>query len=121
MAKRTQTAIVRASTIPTLRIAMPRPANLARTAPRRHPRRASGGSQLTPVKVAITAVVIGMAEKAKLLDSLPEIPIVGRKGAVALGAYYWARHGGGQLARDVCICMAAICGYEYGLEGSISG
>jgi len=71
--------------------------------------------------VAITAAVIGMAEKSGVLANLPEIPVVGRKGAIALGAYYWARHGGGQLARDVALCMAAICGYEYGKDGSISG
>lgn len=102
---------------------MPRPANLARRPPRRAQRRGGGGGagHVTPVKVAITAVVIGMAEKAKLLDSLPEIPIVGRKGAVALGAWYWAKHGGGQTARDVCLCMAAICGYQYGLEGKVDG
>jgi hypothetical protein len=31
---------------------------------------------VTPVKAAITAAVIGMAEKSGVLDKLPEIPIV---------------------------------------------
>jgi hypothetical protein len=76
---------------------------------------------VTPVKVAITAAVIGMAEKANVFDALPEIPVVGRKGALAIVAYYWARHGGGQIARDVAIVAAAICGYQYGKEGKVDG
>jgi len=101
---------------------MPRTAPLVRRPRPQHRRRSpSGGAGVTPVKVAITAAVIGMAEKSGVLDKLPEIPFVGRKGAIALGAYYWAKHGGGSLARDVCIVAAALCGYEYGKEGSISG
>jgi hypothetical protein len=65
--------------------------------------------------------VVGLAEKNGILDKIPEIPVVGRKGAVALIAYYWARHGGGPMARDVALVMAAVCGYEYGKEGSVSG
>lgn len=97
---------------------------MVRRAPRRHYRRASasgGSAGVTPVKAAITAAVLGMAEKSGVLDKLPEIPMVGRKGALALVAYYWARHGGGQIARDVALVTAAICGYEFGKEGSISG
>ena len=96
---------------------------MVRRAPKRHPRRASGGASagVTPIKVAVTAAVLGMAEKSGVLDKLPEIPFVGRKGALALAAYYWARHGGGMVARDVALVTAAICGYEFGKEGSISG
>ena len=102
---------------------MPRVSNLARVARKKTRRRTStsSGSGVTPVKAAITAAVIGMAEKSGVLDKLPEIPIVGRKGALAIGAYIWARHGGGSLARDVCLVAASICGYQWGKEGSISG
>jgi hypothetical protein len=116
MARRTSTAIVRASQpIPTIRLAMPRPSNLARAPKRKAARRSSGGSAgVTPVKVAVTAAVIGLAEKSGVLDNLPEIPVVGRKGTLAIIAYYWARHGGGGLARDVSLVSAALCGYEWG-------
>ena len=76
---------------------------------------------MTPLKVALTAAIVGMAEKSGVLDNLPEIPVVGRKGAIALAAWYWSRHGGGQLARDVAIVTCAIVGYQYGKEGSVSG
>ena len=57
---------------------------------------------MTPIKAAITAAVVGMAEKSGVLDNLPEIPVVGRKGVLAIVAYYWARHGGGPRARAIC-------------------
>lgn len=126
MAKRTSTAIVRTSTIPTVRIAVPRTAPMVK-APRRGAVRRRGGSiggassGVTPVKVAITAAVVGMVEKSGMLDKLPEIPLVGRKGAMALITYYWARHGGGQIARDVCLVTSAIVGYQFGKEGEVTG
>jgi len=86
---------------------------------RRRAGAASGG--VTPVKAALTAAVIGLAEKSGVLDKLPEIPWIGRKGLLAIVAYYWARHGGGPIARDVCLVAAAVSGYEYGKEGTISG
>lgn len=76
---------------------------------------------MTPVKAAITAAVLGMAEKSGVLDKLPEVPFVGRKGALALITYYWARHGGGQIARDVCLVTSALVGYEFGKEGTVTG
>lgn len=102
---------------------MPRTAPIVRARRAPHRRRSSGASSggVTPIKVAITAAVVGMVEKSGMLDKLPEVPVVGRKGALALVTYYWARHGGGQIARDVCLVTAAICGYEFGKEGSISG
>jgi hypothetical protein len=80
---------------------------------------ASGG--VTPVKAAITAGIVGMIEKSGVLDNLPEIPVVGRKGTIAIVAWYWSRHGGGHIARDVALVTAAICGYQYGREGKIDG
>lgn len=96
---------------------------MVRRTPKRHARRSSGGATggVTPVKAAITAAVLGMAEKSGVLDKLPQVPFVGRKGLIALVSWYWAKHGGGQIARDVCLVSAALCGYEYGKEGSISG
>ena len=76
---------------------------------------------MTPIKAAITAAVVGMAEKSGVLDNLPEIPVVGRKGVLAIVAYYWARHGGGPMARDVAIVAASLCGYEWGKEGKVTG
>jgi hypothetical protein len=95
---------------------------MVRAAKRRAPsRRSSAGGGVTPIKAAVTAAVIGLAEKSGVLDNLPEVPVVGRKGVLAIVAYYWARHGGGGLARDVALVSAALCGYEWGKTGSVTG
>ena len=78
-------------------------------------------SQISPIAAGVTAAAIGLAEKAGLADKIPEIPLIGRKGALALGAYWWSRSGGGKLARDVALVAAALAGYELGKEGKISG
>ncbi len=79
----------------------------------------SGGTGI--VAIAIAAAVIGLAEQSGIVAKLPSIPLVGRKGALALGAYYYSKHGGGTLARDVAIAAAALSGYELAKSGSISG
>lgn len=88
-----------------------------------HRRRSSAGASggVTPVKAAITAAVVGMIEKSGVLKDLPKIPVVGTKGTIAIVAWYWSRHGGGNLARDVALVASAICGYQYGKEGSLDG
>jgi len=73
------------------------------------------------IGVAVGAAVIGMAEQAGVLAKLPAIPLVGRKGALAIVAYYYSRHGGGNLSRTVAIAAAALAGYELGTTGAISG
>lgn len=79
----------------------------------------SGGGGI--VAVAVAAAIIGFAESSGIVNKLPSIPVVGRKGAVAIGAYYWSKHGGGSIARDVCVAAAALSGYELATKGSISG
>jgi hypothetical protein len=117
--------------------AAPRSVSVARpivirapAAPARRPRRRSGGggggifgsgSATNLGAIALAAAVIGLAENAGIMSKLPEIPLVGRKGALAIGAYYYSRHGGGKLARDVALAAAALSGYELGKVGSISG
>jgi hypothetical protein len=79
------------------------------------------GSGGTIVAFAVAAAVIGLAENAGLLAKLPTVPLLGKKGLLAVGAYYYSRHGGGKLARDVAFAAAALSGYELGKLGSISG
>jgi hypothetical protein len=78
-----------------------------------------GGS--TIIAMGLAAAVIGLAENAGLLGKLPSVPLVGKKGLLAIGAYYYSRHGGGKLARDVALAAAALSGYELGKLGTISG
>jgi hypothetical protein len=52
-------------------------------------------------------------------EKLPILPIIGRKGAIALGAYYL--RSSFPFAADVARAGAAIAGYQFGHDGSISG
>jgi hypothetical protein len=92
---------------------------------RRKSRRTSrrGGSTGASLKTrAIGAAMggfgVGFIEK-QIGDKLPTLPIIGKKGAIAIAAYFLA--GKSELARDVCISAAAISGYELGKTGVISG
>lgn len=71
--------------------------------------------------VGLGGAIIGFAEKS-FGASIPQIPIVGRKGALTLIAYFASRNGiGGAILRDAAIAGAAICGYELGTSGKVSG
>lgn len=71
--------------------------------------------------VGLGGAIIGFVEKS-FGASIPVIPIVGRKGAITLLAYFAARNRwGGAIARDAAIAGAAICGYELGKDGKVSG
>lgn len=93
---------------------------------RRGPRRRSGGgggmfggSDLMNVMLAAGAA--GMAKKAGLLDSLPSLPVVGRVGAGAVLAHFWAKNGGGPFARHVSIALASVAAYQMASKGEIDG
>ena len=76
---------------------------------------------MTPISAAVTSAVVGYAESSGLLDKLPSVPVIGRKGTLAIAAYYFSKHGGGRIARDVSIIAACLAGYELGKDGSVSG
>lgn len=111
---------------PIIRVNVPR----ARSAPKqkRHTRRRHGGGggggggslKNRMTKVAIGGAVLGYVEKSGMTSQIPTIPFIGRKGSIALAAYYL----GGQkpgLLQDVAIAAAVLAGYELGHDGKISG
>ncbi len=67
----------------------------------------------------IGGAALGLIDKM-LGDSMPTIPVIGRAGTIALGAYFFARGRGG-IMRDVAIAGASIAGYQLGKEGTIAG
>src|SRR5260221_6761052 len=77
----------------------------------------SGGTGI--VAIAIAAAVIGLAEQSGIVAELPSIPLVRRNGALALGAYYYSKHGGGAPARAVATAPRAVCGYATAKSGSV--
>lgn len=67
--------------------------------------------------VALGGLGVGLIEKT--FPNLPSLPVVGRKGAIALGVYMLQPKE--KLLQDVGIAAAAIAGYEFGKTGTISG
>lgn len=71
--------------------------------------------------VGLGGAIFGFVEK-NFGASIPQVPILGRKGTITLLAYFAARNRwGGALSRDAAIAGAAICGYELGKDGKVSG
>lgn len=106
---------------PIVRVSMPKPAQTKRRHHKRHGG-GSGGLGTTLGGAAVAAGMIGLAENTGLIDKLPEVPMIGRKGSVALLAYAWAKWGnGGQIARDVAIAAATLAAYQLGKEKKITG
>jgi len=52
-------------------------------------------------------------------SQIPSLPFVGRKGAIALGIYFFSPKS--RILQDVGIAAAAIAGYELGSTGQIQG
>lgn len=97
--------------------------NPKRSGPRR--RRSGGGGGMFGgsdlMNVMLAAGAAGMAKKAGLLDSLPSLPVVGRVGAGAVLAHFWAKNGGGPFARHVSIALASVAAYQMASKGEIDG
>lgn len=133
MAKRSRSRTTALSVYraPPVRIAAPQPiivrqsAPMARTSKRRGKRRGGGGAAPSGtnvlIGVGIASAAVGFAEKSGLLANLPAIPLVGRKGLLAIAAWYYSKHGGGPLSRSVALAAAALSGYDLGKTGTISG
>lgn len=105
-----------------IRIAAPR----ALSAPkkRRSHRRSHGGGggslNKTLTSVALGAAVLAMVEKSNLTAQLPTMPVIGRKGTIAVAAYFLGGKKPG-LARDVCLVATALAVTELVKDGKVSG
>lgn len=120
--KAATTVVVRA---PAARRSSPRPIVVA--APRRVSRRRSGGGggRSSGGKEIVASVIagaaIGIIEKQSFFASLPAIPLLGKKGTIAVLAYIWRRNGGPDMARDVALVAAGLSGYQFAKDGRIDG
>lgn len=70
---------------------------------------------------AIGGAVLGFVEKT--FPNLPTMPLIGRAGTIAIGAYLLSGRGGsmGTILRDVAIAGSVIAGYQLGKDGKVSG
>jgi hypothetical protein len=104
-ATRTQTIVVRPSSAPTKH----------KTKGRRHgtvsqKNRMMGG--------AIGGFAVGIIEKQ--FPNLPTLPVVGKKGAIALGVMFLNKKSTGIIA-DIGFAAAVMAGYEFATTGKVSG
>jgi hypothetical protein len=93
-------------------------------APVHHRRRGGGGkgkglTQSSMFASVVGGFALGVVDKA-LGGAIPTIPMLGRAGTIAVGAYLFRGKGGG-IMRDIAIAGAAIAGYQLGSKGSVSG
>lgn len=70
------------------------------------------------MKVALGGAAFGAIEKFG--PSLPTIPVVGRAGTIAIGAYFFGGKKPG-LARDICLAATVLAAYQLMKDGKISG
>jgi hypothetical protein len=122
--RRTSTAsMVRYVSAP--RAAAPIIIRAPRAAPAKHHRKhhrkggVGGLTQGRMVEFAIGGAAFGFISK-NFGAQLPTLPIIGRSGTIALGAYYLGKSKGG-IMRDIAIAAAVIAGFEIGTTGKISG
>lgn len=66
---------------------------------------------------AVGGFAVGFLEKS--FPNLPSLPIIGKKGAIAIGAYMLRSQS--PLLLDVAKAAAAISGYQLGSTGSVTG
>jgi len=113
---------------PIIKVSAPRAAPVRRR--RRGGRRRSNGMSIAGlaggpfgglVGNVLGGAIVGFATKQGYVDKLPEIPVIGRMGAMAIGLHYFARHGGGTIARQASMAAGCIAGYQLGSEGHIHG
>jgi hypothetical protein len=90
-----------------------------RAAPRRRSGGVGGGDNLGKVALAtgLGGAAVGWIEKT--WPNLPSFTMVGKKGTIAIAAYFL--RGKLPYAREVCLAASAIAGYEFGKEGRVSG
>jgi hypothetical protein len=69
----------------------------------------------------LAAAAVGFIENSDLGKKLPQIPLIGRKGTIAIGAYFWAKNGGPRIAKDVAVVAAVLALYQLTKEGRIDG
>ena len=125
-----QTIIVRPASTPKKRrntsraMTFAAPRGFAKKA-KHHARRAVGAkASLTKTLggIALAAGLIGLAEKSGLMDKLPTVPMIGKKGVVALGAFAIVKYaGGGEIVRDIAVAATALATYQLGKENKIDG
>jgi len=118
---RTRTSSGRFSSSPQT-IVVRQAAPVAKKAPvrRRRRRSAGGGSSVAALgSDAMAGVAYGLLERMTSDMDLPEIPVIGRKGTLALALYLFRRSH--PMINDAARAGIIISTYQLASEGKISG
>lgn len=122
--RRTSTAIVRTvpyrAPAPIIQVRAPRASSGHRK--KHHRRRGSNGNALNQSSLqshAVGGFLYGIIEK-NFGAQLPTLPLIGRAGSIAIGAYFFGKGRGGLIA-DIGKAAAVIAGYQFGTTGKVSG
>jgi hypothetical protein len=91
--------------------------------PKKHHRRRHGSGGGLTIQHIVAAGIGGFALGfvKKTFPTLPTVPILGRSGTIALGAYLLRSHVKSPIVRDIALAAAAVAGNELGSTGTISG
>jgi hypothetical protein len=119
-AHRTSTTSIIRAPAPIIRVSAPR----AMTKHKKKHHRRSGAANGGSVGKRATATFVGgwiLAYIDKNFPQLPVIPMLGKAGTIAGGAYLLATKMHVKFAADVCLAASAVAGYELGSTGKIIG
>lgn len=83
-------------------------------------KKGGAGRGMSDQEAGIAGLVVGLVEKQGLLDKLPSLPLLGKKGTAAVALHYFAKGKGG-MWRDAKIALCVLAGYDLGKTGAILG
>jgi hypothetical protein len=117
-APRTSTSIIRAPA-PIIRVSAPRAAPKHKEKGHRRSGAAGGSLSKRAMGALVGGWVLGYVDKN--FPTLPVIPMLGKAGTIAAGAYLLATKMHVKFAADVALAAASVAGYEMSTTGHILG
>jgi hypothetical protein len=69
--------------------------------------------------IAAGALLLGFVDKSGI--SIPELPVIGKAGTIALAAHFLSGGGRNKMMDEVCTAALTIAAYEFGSTGHVVG
>jgi hypothetical protein len=129
---KSKTVVYRRSSAPTVRAVAPVVVRERVSAPtrRHHRRRHSGGAiggfggglaSKENIALGMGALALGFIDKNQDKWHIPEVPLIGRKGSIAVLAHFGGKHLHMPILNKISKAAIVLALYELGHEGKISG
>ncbi len=117
--------MARATTVrtvaPIIKVTAPRALPVKRKARRRSSSTSYGGSGKDLIGIAIGGAAFGWIEGSDFGRKLPTIPVLGRKGSLAIIGYFIARQTRSKIMWDITKAAVVLSAYELAKDGRITG